>query len=264
MPSHFATRLTFAALPLVICAASASAHLSYTNRNFGIFSGLEPQTVTITGQSVPNNWGWADGTDGDFGHSHELRFFRFTLDIASTVTISVTSLNPGAMLPAFSIYSGLAHASPNLDYETDLTFQYLATLPGPTKEGAFIATGTWKMGNDVSASVDDFSTFAYIGHAADGTSANYGFAPGINGDGTADGTVSETFILGPGSYTVGVGGAIYAGQLDVPGWPSHDTGADAITASVTVVPEPTAAALGMSSLLLLGMSRRRKAPSPVS
>lgn len=261
MPSHFATRLTLAAVPLVICAASASAHLSYSNRNFGIFSGLEPQTVTITGQTVPNNWGWADGTDADFAHSHELRFFRFTLDITSTVTISITSLDPAAMLPGFSIYSGLAHASP-LDYETDLTIQYLATLPGPTKEGAFVAMGTWKMGNDNSTSFDDFSTFTYIGHAADGSSSNYGSTAGVNGDGTPDGVVTGTFVLGPGSYTVGAGGAIYAGQFDVPGGPAHDTVADAITASVTVVPEPTAAALGMSSVLLLGMSRRRKAPSP--
>jgi hypothetical protein len=257
MSSLLSVRSILATLPLFVCAVPALGHLSYNNRNFGIFSGLEEKTVTITGQTVPNNWGWADGTDGDFAHSHELRFFRFTLDITSIVTISVAALDPSAVLPGFSIYSGLAHASP-LDYETDLTLAYLATLPGPTKEGAFIATGTWKMGNDVSATFDDFSTFTYVGHAADGTSANYGFAPGINGDGAADGVVSETFILGPGSYTVGVGGAIYAGQLDVPGWPSHDTGPDGITVSVTVVPEPTTGVLGMGSLFYLGMLRRRK------
>lgn len=257
MPSPFSTRLLLAGLPLLLSAVPAFGHLSYSNRNFGIFSGLVPQEVTITGQTVPNNWGWADGTDGDFAHSHELRFFRFTLEITSLVTISVESLDPSKMLPAFSIYSGLAHATP-LDYETALTLEYLATLPGPLKEGAFIATGSWKMGNDVSATYDDFSTFTYVGHAADGTPANYGFAPDINGDGTPDGVVSETFLLGPGSYTVGVGGAIYAGQLDVPGWPGHDTVADPVKVSVAVAPEPTTGVLGMGSLLFLGMLRRRK------
>jgi hypothetical protein len=245
-----AIRAALATFPLILWSTSALGHLSYSGRNFGTFTGLELQTVTITGQTVPNNWGWADGTDADFAHSHELKFFRFTLEITSSVTISVTSINPSEMLPGFSLYSGLAHTSP-LDYETDLTFQYLATLPGPTKEGAFNAMATWRMGNDASLSYADFSTFSYVGHAADGTAANFGDAPGVNGDGSADGSVSSTFLLGPGSYTLAVGGANYGGQ-------GIDATADGVAVAVTVVPEPAAGMVATCGFLLLASIRRRK------
>src|SRR5262245_39883770 len=73
MSSPFSARILLGSLPLLLSAVPAFGHLSYSNRNFGIFSGLVPQEVTIANQTVPNNWGWADGTDGDFAHSHELR-----------------------------------------------------------------------------------------------------------------------------------------------------------------------------------------------
>ena len=238
-----------AGISIASLTLSAFGHLSYSNRNFGTFTGLDFQNVTITGQTVPNNWAWADGTDADFVHSHEIRFFRFTLESTANVTISVLSLDPSAMLPGFSLYAGLAHLSP-LDYETQLTIDYLATLPGPPKEGAFIATDTWKMGNDVSQSVADFSTFTYVGNAADGTSANYGEAPGINGDGLADGFVASTFLLGPGSYTLAIGGANYSTQ-------GLDSTADGVTVGVTV-PEPTTTGLMLGGLAILGLSRRRQ------
>jgi len=251
MPSSLAKRIVFVGCPLLALSFPAFGHLSYSNRNFGIFTGLEPQSLTITGQTVANNWGWADGTDASFGHSHELRFFRFNLQITTSVTITVASLDALAMLPGFSIYSGLAHLPPaGLDYETDFVFQYLATLPGPTKEGAFNALATWRMGNDASTSYDDFSTFTYIGNAADGGAANYGSAAGINGDGVPDGTVTATFLLGPGDYTVGVGGANYDGQ-------GVDTTADGITVTVSTVPEPASGVLTAASVLVIGLRRRR-------
>jgi hypothetical protein len=237
---------------LLAFTVPALGHLSYSNRNFGSFTGLEPQSFTITGQTVPNNWGWADGTDADFGHSHELRFFRFSLQITTSVAITVTAQDALALLPAFSIYSGLAHLpAVGLDYETDLVFQYLATLPGPAKEGAFMATGTWRMGNDNSTSVNDFSTFFYAGNAADGGASNYGTAPGVNGDGVADGTVTATFLLGPGDYTLGVGGANYFGQ-------GLDAVADGVTVTVSSVPEPTTGILSAAGMLAIGTMRRRK------
>jgi hypothetical protein len=57
------------------------------------------------------------------------------------------------------------------------------------------------------------ASFTYIGHAADGTAANFGNAPGIEGDGTADGFLTATFLdLAPGDYSFFVGGADYASQ----------------------------------------------------
>jgi hypothetical protein len=250
MFSTHSKRTLLASLSLIICSVPAFGHLSYSGRNFGTFNGVSPQGTTITGQTVPNNWGWADGTDADFSHTHELRFFRFTLENTASVTISVLSLDPAAMLPGFSLYSGLAHVSP-LDYETPLTIQYLATLPGPTKEGAFIAMETWRMGNDASVSYSDFSVFTYISHAADGTSANFGSAAGVNGDGVADGFVTSTLVLSPGSYTLALGGANYNGQ-------GVDTVADGVTVSVQTVPEPTAGILTVGGLLALGTIRNRR------
>ena len=59
-------------------AWSASAHVSYTGRNFGtVVPDASP--VVITGQAVTSNFGWADGLDADFGDSHKVRAFRFNL-----------------------------------------------------------------------------------------------------------------------------------------------------------------------------------------
>jgi hypothetical protein len=251
--------LLVAALPLFAGSLPATAHLSYSGRDFGVFSGLEFQTNTIAGQTVLS-WGWADGTDADFGHTHRMRFFSFTLQNTATVTISVAALDSAVLLPGFSLYSGLAHTSP-LDYETPLTFQYLGTLAGTAKEGAFDALGTWKMGNENSSSYSDFSTFTYIGNAADGTSANYGSAIGINGDGVANGFVSGSFELPAGSYTLAISGANYGGQgSGAAAVDGANQGADlatyGITVGVAVVPEPTVSLLGAAGLLLLGSRRR--------
>jgi hypothetical protein len=245
---------------LVASASSARAHLTYTGRSFGTFSGLELQSNTITGQTTPNNWGWADGTDVDFGHSHQMRFFRFALQNTALVTITVTAVDPGLMLPGFSIYAGLAHPSP-LDYENEITFEYLATLPGPKKEGGFNALGTFRLGNDDSLTYEQLSTFTYMGHAADGTAANYGNAAAILGDGVADGTVTRSFELPAGNYTLAVGGANYGGQGSGP--PTVDganDGADivpdGVIVEVSVVPEPGVVITTLAGLGFLAIRRR--------
>lgn len=221
---------------LCMVAWPASAHLSYVGRNFGTFTSL-PRSVTITGQNTPNNWGWADGTDADFAHSHEQRYFRFTIQGTTTVTITVDALDPANMLPGFSIYSGIGQAN---DYESDITLQYLATLPGSTKEGAFNALGTFRMGTEEDLTFADMSTFTYVANAADGTAANYGPAAGISGDGLADGHLSASFTLGAGDYTLVIGGANYFTQ--------NDATLRFITANVSVVPEPSSAALLLTGL----------------
>jgi hypothetical protein len=85
------------------------------------------------------------------------------------------------------------------------------------------------------------ANFTYIGHAADGTATNYGNAPGINGDGNADGFVTATFNdLAAGDYSLFVGGANYAAQLTETG-PTYPT--YGVNVSVQAVPEPSTWAL---------------------
>jgi hypothetical protein len=189
---------------------TAHSHINYTGRDFGIFTLDSERSFSISNQTVTSNFGWADGTDSDFGDSHRVRPFRFTLEDPMLITISIQG--GGGLLPGFSIYSGLAHLAPSQpDHDlAPVTLSYLQFLGGG-KEGAFIATGNWRMGNDDGASFSDLSTFMFEGYGVDGTSANFGPAPGVVGDGFADGVVTKTFPLLPGDYTLFVGGANYSG-----------------------------------------------------
>lgn len=240
----------FLAVLSVATATTASAHLNYNGKNFGVFDGLGFQSTTIS-QNVPNLSGWADGTDADFGNTHGVTFYRFSLSGTVTVTVTVDAANPGTVLPGFSIYAGLGQTAPSPDYETEITNEYLATLPGPQpKEGAFRALTTWMMGSETDLTFAEMSTFTYMGNAADGTSANFGLEVGINGDGLADGHISRSFLLPAGDYTLVVGGANYS---DTAGGPTL------VLATVSAVPEPGSGLLTMiGCAAVFGLKRRER------
>ncbi len=257
------TSTTLAAL-MLLGAYSAEAHLSYTGRDFGTFiaNGLEsPNVKSIT--NLSGTFGWADGTDADLGDSHRLRAFRFTLTNPANVTLEV--LGSGALLPAFSIYQGLAHVAPDLlDHDSSAhSLYHLGTLGAGPWEGCFNALGDWKIGNieepafsslSESQKLAGLSTFTYIGHAADGTSANFGSASGILGDGLANGQVTASFDLPAGNYTVMIGGANYADSIGA----TSPYPAQSLTATLTVVPEPSSALLLGIALPALLLRRRKK------
>ena len=234
----------------------SQAHVSYSGRDLTPAGG---SAVVISNQTVSSPFGWADGTDADWGDSHRLRAFRFTLSYDTDVAISISaSTNGGAvlgtLLPAFSIYSGLAHLPPAaLDHDgAVVTVNYLTALGG--REGAFRATDTWKMGSDDGVTDADLSTFTYVGHMADGTAANFGNAAGLVGDGLADGTVSGTFHLPAGTYSLFVGGADYAAGVGAAA-PFSNYG---ITTSLQIVPEP-ATGLAVACAGFIALRRRRTA-----
>lgn len=141
-------------------------------------------------------------------------------------------------------------------------------IQGSGKKGAFRALNPWTIYTDTVLLVDslpmNFNTI--IGHKADGTSANYGSAAGINGDGSADGSVSATFTgLSAGDYYLFVGGANYLAQNTeglTYGPSSNAYPTYGIGVTVNAVPEPaTWALLGLAAggIALVRCSRNRKA-----
>ena len=196
----------------------------------------------------------------------------------------------GTFLPAFSLFSGLAQRANNEGvqqgsvYRTEalahdgaaLSSQSLVDqfgsgngsgLGGSGKEGSFRSLGNWSIGNDDTYNTAGdarsgvliparLASFTYIGHAADGTSANFGNAAGINGDGVADGFVTASFSgLSAGDYSLFVGGANYALQTtEASTLPTYG-----VNVTVGLVPEPSTASLILGSAALLGLLRRRQA-----
>jgi hypothetical protein len=243
------------------------AHVTYTGRNFGTFDNISASS-TLTGQAVPGNYGWIDGTDSDYGDSHKVRAYRFTLTEPTTVTLSfkeatshVTDFQGNVftsqlgLIPGFSLYQGLAHVAPEPS-DHDSGVLSLANRPGDT-EGSFRALTDWSIGNDpgnlngvpIPASL---SFFKFIGDADDGT--------GYGSDRTLDHTVSKTFSnLGAGDYSVFVGGADYRAQDITNPNLSAQYGITG-TLVVGVVPEPETYAMLLAGLGLglIGTIVRRR------
>lgn len=225
-----------ASAALLLMSGTASAHISYGVRNFGtVVPGAAP--ITIGDQTVTSNYGWADGTDADHADSHKLRYYRFnvatpgyfTITFSGSTNSGTATPRDGSIKPAFSLYRGLAHVAPitnspgSADYDTSaITTAYSATL-GYATEGSFHALKTWRIGGDNQTgpvfdfeAADGLSTFTYVTHIADGDSSLFGTAPGVVGDGNADGTVTKSIYLTAGDYTIAVGGSNYAGQDPTP------------------------------------------------
>ncbi len=270
--------LTLQAALFLGALSTASAHIGYTGRDFGTYSGTD-LTSTITNQRVSGEHGWADATDANLGDTHKTRAFRFSLTTDAWVTLSFQGLayTAGASsfsalaLPAFSLYRGVAAASTH-DFSPISTAWRNTTYGTNATEGSLNALGDWKIGSDTGTTFADLSSFTYIGNAADGSSANYGTPASsltltdgsnvpngpINGDGNADGVVSGSFYLSAGDYSVFVGGANYAGV--------NTNTSYGIQGTFTAVPEPSTWALLTVSLAMVGLvirGKRKKVVQPV-
>lgn len=247
----------------LVVSLPAHAHISYTGRDFGTFTGMANASATISNQAVTGNFGWADATDADFGDSHKSRAFRFHLDNEAWVNLTVdanptaTLTSVGGLLPGFSIYSGLAHVAPaTADHDgAPISVSYLASLPGAPKEGAWNTVGDWKIGSDAGVSFADLSSFTFKGYAVDGNAANFGSTPGIVGDAVLDGHVTGSFKLAAGDYSVFIGGADYNAQSPLN---PNLSSAYGLTAAINVspAPEPETYAMLMAGLSMIGFRSR--------
>jgi MYXO-CTERM domain-containing protein len=275
---------------LLATAEPAHAHVSYTSRIFGTWDNsggswsvtgnsgtVADGAVTISGTNISSDGGWAWATDADWGDSHRARAFRFTLNQTGRVTLDVTGGGTGSvaysgtgtrLLPAFSVFSGTAVASAH-DGAT-VTRNFLTTtfgtsagfgIDGSGKVGAFNALGNWSIGNDSGA----LGSLAYVGHVADGTSTNFGNAPGVLGDGLADGFASGTFDLGPGTYSIFIGGANYGAGSAGYGVDMGPFTGYGYTASLTVAPVPEPSTWALAAIGVAGAAawrgRRRRSGS---
>ena len=248
---------------------TASAHIYYTGRDFGSLTASSvTSTNAILSNSVTGNYGWASGTDSNLGDSHKLTAFKFTLLNTGLVTFQVQGiafkkgiLNIGALAtPGFSIYQGLAHLPPlqaDHDFSAVSSAYNDATYGAGNWEGSFNALNDWKIGSDDGSTFADLSSFTYQGNAADGSSINFGNALGINGDGNANGDLQASFLLGPGDYSVFVGGAQYFGTSNAGADLSGSYGFNA-TLLVSAVPEPSTWLLASFALTLIALKGVRR------
>jgi hypothetical protein len=226
----------------------AHAHLTYGGRDFGSFSGLTNATAAITNQACTGNYGWADAADGILGDSHKGRVFRFHLDNAAVVSLTVaananaTTNSLGALTPAFSIYSGLGAIAtfpasqttnpPSADH--DFSYSSIAwrtwwvqqnlnpsaTDESPT-DGSWNALGDWKIGGDGDLP-GDFSQLSTLIYKASAASTNSG------------GTVTGSVALPAGDYSIMIGGNDIANKTAGTAASPHG-----ITATLSVTPTPT-------------------------
>jgi hypothetical protein len=202
-----------------MAAVTAEAHILYTGRDFGTLQGSSALTIS---SSAAFGFGWARGITARFGDSHSMVPFRFTLTNSATVTITVTGTGSAPLSrPAFSVYKGLELSETAHD-SSAASYFYMSAVFGDGKwDGCFNALADWTIGNESDES-DEYTTLFYQGHAADGSSVNFGTAatvipttdPGysvtnapVAGDGNADGTVTKALSLSPGDYSIFVGGA---------------------------------------------------------
>lgn len=283
-PSRQIQSIALAAVALV-ASLPAHAHISYSNRNFGAL--VDGSNITIATQSVSSNYGWADASDESLvfnstlattartdessfisgtgtddlylGDSHKGRAFKFHLDSAQQVTITAAARNNSGLTPAFSVYQGLAAASPftapqtSADHDFAPASQAWRTTFAQTAAGAsygYLATngswnakGDWAVGGDgeVAGDTAALSYFTFLGYGATTV---------------ANGSASTTLTLGPGDYTIYLGGNSIASKSV-----ADSAQAYAFTlgvSSVAAVPEPSTAALALLGLAGVGFVRARR------
>ncbi|MCC7377485.1 MAG: PEP-CTERM sorting domain-containing protein [Verrucomicrobiales bacterium] len=248
-------------------ALSATAHIGYSGRDFGNFTGLSDSSVTIANQAVTGNFGWADAADGNLGDSHHSRAFRFHLDNQALVSITfeanatATATSLGGLIPGISLYQGLAATSPFAPTQTDLPSsadhdessasevwrtQWAKDNLGVAYDssatgGDWNALGAWKIGGDgdLPGDTSQLSSFVFKGF-------------GVDFD--LDGRATVTRVLDPGDYSIFVGGNDLANMTSANA--DSPYGLRGIV-SVTQVPEP-----GTWALVILGaatLATRRSA-----
>lgn len=233
------------AVAFTLSAAVASAHVGYgsslydqSTNTFGVVGNFTPTVSSNAGwiSGMSDNGVNRTGTVDTLADTHNNRFRFFTLTQSSNVTITVlgTPTSNGASLlnPGFSLFSGVVPAGSHdgvadtnglspaqiATMQTSAHNAYLATVPayatwspffdatdevvangggavdtGGPNWGVYQADGNVTMGNQGGL----VSTMSYTGISV---------GDGHNGD-VQDNAVSWTGTLGPGIYSLVIGGS---------------------------------------------------------
>ncbi|MBS0423268.1 MAG: FxDxF family PEP-CTERM protein [Proteobacteria bacterium] len=253
--------LVVAGLGTELVSMPVQAHIF--PHNLGTFDGTIGATATDLA-SVPGNFGWIDGTDADWGDTHKLAVYQFTLTNAADIQLSFSQAvaigGRNGLTPGFSLYSGLVHdpsspGGPDHDFSAGSIAIRDTDSGGAITEGAFRALHDWRITNESDPATEPPSVLSYIGHAYDG-SQDYGSGIIPGGDGLLDHQVVQNFHLPAGIYSVFVGGSDYASQFAA----VKSLGISGTISVVSAVPEPETYAMLLTGLGLLGVTiRRRKA-----
>jgi hypothetical protein len=208
------TAAFIALVGLLLSDGQASAHVVYGNSLFSDPSVTDPitgvagvgSTFSNQDRTVRSNAGWVAGLDATtWGDTHNDRFLYFHLAQAQTIDFTITALpnSNGASLlnPGYSLFSG---AVPNVShdggyYAGQSTFANWS--PFAAENANIIANGgaiTEKWG-EFRANAD-----VTMSNATTTSTMNYTGLFGANSTGHA---ISGQYQLGPGLYTLVVGGA---------------------------------------------------------
>lgn len=230
-PSHAAT---------VTATANPPGHQSGLTYEWEVVMG-DNDSATYPGSVGAKSWAEPGNPDPDAlnpngrkGWTHTSDWTLLNLTSATGPTLVTLTLDRGAtgsLFPAFSLYSGVE------DLVSDLN-SHTFTNVGDT---------TWQV-NATDPPIYEPANITYISHVAN--------AGGPNG--TAEGagvtSVSDSWVLVPGLYTL-----VYGGN---PGFvpPLGQTGNHAFSATLTTAPVPVPAAaylFGSGLIGLAGLARRR-------
>lgn len=236
-------------------AGNAAAHVSYID-------------LDASGGTASDNmkrFGWIDGADADLGDSHQVSFFKFHLNQASLVNITMTGANELGLNPAFTLYAGLlgdeAHDDTAFDPVNpvdEVTFEPIASpvdngvttdafgRVSPFRdtvnnlyEGQFNALGSWSMASEPDAG-SVWRVLQYLTYKND----------------TAGNESLLNYLLQAGDYTIVAGGAA-----------CNTAGTDCtgpfingiVSYNASPVPVPAAVYLFGTGLVgLVGLARRRR------
>lgn len=198
----------------------ASAHVSYGQSLFSDSSIIDPVTgANGTGiinanpnRTVSSNGGWLAGQNPTtWANSHDNRFLYFNLAQTSTINFTLTGNNTngnGVLNPGYSIFQGVAL---NAVHDGAIVpASYIGAQTGFASWSPFAAANTAITANGGTLSTQHWGQYR---SNADFTMANdsgqaftlqYTGLSGSNGSGN---TVSGTYTLGPGIYSLVVGGA---------------------------------------------------------